>query len=128
MMEYLLLNIVEGESLESDKDLEKPRVKGYKIQRRIDKEDDDGLSALINSGARPQTNDRKISLSLNQQQGRSEAHRRDSSVLTSDRVRVVGDSISVLFPDADEEERIYQCCDNKPKRHQPEYFRLRWHE
>lgn len=107
MMEYLLLNIVEGESLESDKDLEKPRVKGYKIQRRIDKEDDDGLSALINSGARPQTNDRKISLSLNQQQGRSEAHRRDSSVLTSDRVRVVGDSISVLFPDADEEEREY---------------------
>lgn len=105
MMEYLLINIVDGEPLDADRDLEKPRVKGYKIQRRIDKDDDDGLSALISSGPRLQNTDRKISLSLTQPQRKSETNCQDSSVLTNDRVRVVGDSISVLFPDVDEEER-----------------------
>lgn len=106
MMEYLLLNIVEGESLDLEKDPEKPRVKGYKIQRRIDKEDDDdGLSALISSGSRLQNTERKINLSLNQKQRISDADRQDSSVLNSDRVRVVGDSISVLFPGIDEEDK-----------------------
>lgn len=105
MTEYLLLNIVEGESLDPDKHPKKPRVKGYKIQRRIDKEDDDKLSALISSESHLQNTAHKINLSLNQQQRRSGTDGQDSSVLNSDRVRVVGDSISVLFPDIDEEDK-----------------------